>query len=227
MKKSILSIFAISALLFTSCTEDRGTSSESTAQQGDVSSEHLNEGYGNQATGTFGGADESPEMMWMNRAEDIAAQMGTELQLDRDKQDEVQQIIYERERKLGELENDLNYNETARMGGETNNDTQNDMNTNNNTNMDASRSNNAGNVYNNEDGMNDAAATGSSTAETDMNTAKKQIKSETDRELQGVLSAEQFRMYKQNKDKYGGADKGSASGKSNPDGSMNKQHQNK
>ncbi|QCR23567.1 hypothetical protein [Pontibacter sp. SGAir0037] len=212
MKKSILSIFAISTLLFTSCGEN-GTSTEVAESRGEVNSDQIN-GYGQDPAHSSATEDQGPEMVWMDRAENIAGQMARDLQLDRDKQDEVQQIIYERERKLGEAEDELNYSETARMGGESDNDTRNDMSNNNNTNMNADRSNNAGNAYTGNSAVNDEAGNNLDMRESEMNEQRKQIKDETDTQLQEVLSADQFKMYKQNHDKYSTMSSDASSGQS-------------
>lgn len=219
MKKSILSIFAVSALLFSSCGEN-GTSTEVATQQGDVNPNHV-QGYGDMPAHSADGMDQETEMVWMQRAEQTASQMATDLQLDRDAQDNVQQIMYEREKKMAQLGNDYNYSETARMGGQANNDTRNDMNDNNNTNMNVERENNANNAYS-ESGISGDAATNSNMAETEMNTAHSQIKAETERELEGVLSAEQLQKYKQNHEKYGKTHSGSAAGMSSKDGNSAK-----
>ncbi len=170
---------------------------------------------------TSDGMDQESEMVSMKRAEQIASQMASDLQLDKNAQDNVQQIMLEREQKIARLKDDVNYSETARMGGQANNDTHNDMSDNNNTNMNVQRENNANNAYS-ESGESGYAATDSNNAQTEMDAARDQIKADTERALAGVLSAEQLQKYKQNHEKYGKMDAGSAAGTSSNNSSSAK-----
>lgn len=203
MKKSILSIFAVCAIVFSSCTdnpntvggEDKGTSTETQVQTSEVNPNHIR-GYGDQSSNT------DANSMYAQRADQVTSQMATDLQLDEQTQQRVMQVNAKHERRMGELETRYNYSETARMGGEANNDTENDMNNNTNTIMDANRQNNAGNDYAGNEEMDRVGAENMRPSEANMNTERSQIMQETEKELQQVLSPEQFNKYKQNRDSY-------------------------
>jgi hypothetical protein len=228
MKKTFLSIFAISALLFTSCTEDRGTTSEVAENRGEVNPNHIR-GYGDQPAHSSAGMEGTGDMVYMERASQISGQMTTDLQLDEQTQQQVQQVILERERRLGDLDNTYNYSETARMGGQTDNDTyssrelnqERDMNP--NTNMDPIRENNEGNVYREGSALTEEEATSMDRRASDMKSERMQIKQETEQELQAILTAEQYQAYKQNSERYGGMSK---DGDKATKKSVNKAHKN-
>jgi hypothetical protein len=201
MKKVFYSIGLVSVMLFSACTEDRGTTYEvaDANQDENVNPNHIR-GYGDQATADVGQAG---HMEWQENSERFASQMGTDLQLDTETQTRVQQVLLDREQRLGELEDRYSYTETNRMGGQANNDTRNDTSNNPSNNMDSERKNNAGNVYTGESNV---AGDGYNTKqESDMTAERKRIISETDKELQAILTPEQFKEYQKNSKKYMGS----------------------
>ena len=211
-------------MLLASCTEDRGTTYEVADANKDenVNPNHIR-GYGDQATADVGQAG---HMQAQENSERFARQMGTDLQLDPETQTRVQQVLLDREQRIAELEDRYSYTETNRMGGQANNDTRNDSSSNPSTNMDAQRKNNAGNVYTGESNV--AEPGYNNKQESNMTADRKRIISETDKELQAILTPEQFKEYQQNSKKYmeptgstGNSMNSSGSGHTNNSGNMN------
>lgn len=194
-------------MLFASCTEDKGTSTEVADANHD---ENVNpnqiRGYGDEQTAA---ADMDTEADWRQNAEQIAGQMATDMKLDPATQKRVQQVLFERERRMGELEDRYNYTETNRMGGQANNDTRNDTSKNPSTDLDAKRPNNRGNAYEGNSNVNDGTNNNLQMRETEMNSERERIHAATERELKAILSPEQFKKFEQNRAAYTGMNPGS------------------
>ncbi|MFD2248347.1 hypothetical protein [Pontibacter ruber] len=228
MKKVFYSIAIVSAMMFASCGEDRGTTTEvaNANVDEDVNPNHIR-GYGDEASHNTAGMSGDADLGYRQEAEQVASRMASDLKLDQPTQTKVQQVYYDRAKRMGELEDRYNYSETNRMGGQANNDTENDMSDNPNTNMDATRPNNANNAYtgNNNEGeglnanaannknqnaagtsgnnmSNDMSTTGAPMTQSQMESEQKKIMQDTDRQMKEVLTPEQYKQWQQNKSKY-------------------------
>ncbi|SIR33898.1 hypothetical protein [Pontibacter lucknowensis] len=195
MKKIFYSIAVVSAMMFASCSEDRGRTYETADANQD---ENVNQSHirGNEtAMGTTTDMSGS-DAMWRSNSERIAGQMATDMRLDTATQNQVQQVLYERERRLSELE--YNYNETNRMGGQVADEVDNMATTEKDRydmdggTMTDTRTNMNTNTQNNTTGT------------SDLDTQREQIMQETDRELQSILSKEQYSQYREKRANYWG-----------------------
>ncbi|EJF11016.1 hypothetical protein [Pontibacter sp. BAB1700] len=195
MKKIFYSIAVVSAMMFASCSEDRGRTYETADANQD---ENVNQSHirGNEtAMGTTTDMSGS-DAMWRSNSERIAGQMATDMRLDTATQNQVQQVLYERERRLSELE--YNYNETNRMGGQVADEVDNMATTEKDRydmdggTMTDTRTNMNTNTQNNTTGT------------SDLDTQREQIMQETDRELQSILSKEQYSQYQEKRANYWG-----------------------
>ncbi|MHC2990985.1 hypothetical protein OB13_05070 [Pontibacter sp. HJ8] len=207
MKKIFYSIGVVSVMLFASCTEDRGTTTEvADANKDETVNPNQIRGYGEEQTAA---SDMDTEAAWRQNSEQLAGQMATDLKLDTTARKRVQQVLFERERRMGELEDRYNYTETNRMGGQANNDTRNDTSKNPSTNLDAKRPNNQGNAYRGNSNMNDGNNNNLQMRETEMNSERERIQANTEKELKAILSPEQFKKFEQNRASYTGMNPGS------------------
>lgn len=194
MKKVFYSIGLVSIMMFSACTEDRGTTHETADANLD---ENVNRnqvrGYEDDQSAadmtmrSGGMAQATGEEAWQANSEQVANQMATDLQLDAETQNKVQRVLLERERRIGELQGSYNYNETNRMGGQVAEDVDNTATT------DRDRIDTEGGT------MTDIRANS-----TDMNAERELIMADTDRELRAVLSPEQYTKYEQNRVNYSG-----------------------
>lgn len=218
MKKVFYSIGLVSVMMFSACTEDKGTSYETAdANQDENVDRNQIRGYGENETAADMSmrsgdmAQGTGEEAWRANSERIASQMATDLQLDNATQTKVQQVLLERERRLGELQGNYNYSETNRMGGQVAEDVDNTA-TSNRDKMDT-------------DGgtMTDIQAN-----TTDLNAERELILADTDRELRAVLTPEQFTQYEQNRVNYSGmgSDNNNSNNESYNSGSMRNSGQN-
>lgn len=194
MKKVFYSIAIISATMFAACGE-KGTSYETADanQDENVNRSHIrSHGQGQTAAGLTEGSDAT----WRQNAEQISSKMASDLKLDPDAQNRVQQVLYERERRLSELQ--YNLNETNRMGGQVAEDVDNiptrdrDRYDRDGGTMTDTRTNMSGNMETN------------TTAATEMDVQREQIMTETDRELQSILTPQQYRQYQEKRANYWG-----------------------
>lgn len=155
MKKILYSLFALSTLLFTatSCTEDRGTTTEVEESNDDesVNPNHIR-GYGDAEPGGTQPADPEAGQMYGFDIDKLSGEMKADLGVDDDIAAEMVRVYYDRSRQLSELEQ---------------------------------------RVQANADG-----------AGADMEAERKRIDGETDRQVQGILSPEQYKTYQQNRSKY-------------------------
>jgi hypothetical protein len=219
MKKIVYSIAVVSAMLLASCGEDRGTTTEvADANKNEVVNPNQIRGYGDEPSQTTADMQGDADLGYRQEAEQLASRTASDLKLDKQAQTKVQQVYYDRAKRMGELEDRYNYSETNRMGGQTTNDTENDMSDNTNTNMDATRANNANNAYsgnsNEGEGTNANAANKDNKAGNNMNNAtpmtqtqmeseQKKIMEDTDRQMKASLTPEQYKQWQQNRAKYG------------------------
>ncbi|WP_299987354.1 hypothetical protein [uncultured Pontibacter sp.] len=198
MKKIFYSIAVVSAMMFASCSEDRGRTYETADANQD---ENVNQSHirGNEtAMGTTTDMSNS-DAMWRSNSERIAGQMATDMRLDTATQNQVQQVLYERERRLSELE--YNYNETNRMGGQVAEDVDNTATTNKDRyDMDGGTMTDT-RTNMNTNAQNNAAGT---TGATDLDTERERIMQDTDRELQSILTQEQYNQYQEKRANYWG-----------------------
>ena len=122
MKKLLYPILALSPVLFltTSCSEDRGTTTEvvSANEDEDVNPDNIR-GYGDAEPG--GAPPSSPEagQMYGFEADRYSTEFTNDLNLEGDLATEMVKIYYDRDRQLSELEQRYQYSDTARMGGKT------------------------------------------------------------------------------------------------------------
>ncbi|WP_125185274.1 hypothetical protein [Botryobacter ruber] len=195
MKKVIYSIFSVSVLLFASCSEDRGTTTEvADANEDEVVNQSNIRGFGDEIGKDVGANTPSTVADYRERSEHITEQMATDLQLDEPAQQRVSAIIYDRERRLGELEGRYNFSETNRMGGRVMDE--NDM----GTRMEDPMMQDKTSTTTDTRMMDDAG-----TMERDntaMTAERKKIMADADKELKSVLTAEQYNKFVQNRTKY-------------------------
>ncbi|WP_242916260.1 hypothetical protein [Pontibacter liquoris] len=219
MKKVLYTIVASSAIFFaTSCnTKEKGTSTEVASANDDenVDPDHIR-GYGNNPSQTATGTEEGAPELYRKRAEIVAGQMASDLNLDQPTQNKVMQVLLTREQQIGQLGNTATANASGNMGGEPRNDTENDTATNKNTTSDPNRPNNKGDVYagnaankgaNEQQGsgnVSNPTGTGSTQQPSAQNTenARKNIIAQTDKELKAILTPEQWTKYEKNRGKY-------------------------
>ena len=113
MKKIFYSIFALSVLLFssTSCTEDRGTTTEVADSNEDesVNPDHIR-GYGDAEPGGTAPADPAAGQMYGFDRDKFSQQVTADLGLEGNLATEMVQVYYDRNRQLSELEQRLQTN---------------------------------------------------------------------------------------------------------------------
>jgi hypothetical protein len=198
MKKVFYSITILSAMLFASCSEDRGRTYETADANRD---ENVNPGHirGNEtAMGTTTDMSGS-DAMWRSNSQRIAGQMATDMRLDTTTQNRVQQVLYERERRLSELETNYNYSETNRMGGQVAEDVDNTATTERN------RIDRDGGTMTDTRGNMGTNMQGNVTTDaTNLQVERERIMEDTDRELQSILTQEQYRQYQERRANYWG-----------------------
>ena len=182
-------------MMFASCSEDRGKTYETADANND---ENVNQSHirGNE-TAMGSNADMSnSDAAWRSNSERIAGLMATDMRLDTTTQNRVQQVLYERERRLSELE--FNYNETSRMGGQVAEDVDNTATT------ERARYDRDGGTMTDMRGNMNTNTQDNTTAASDLDTRREKIMEETDRELQSILSQEQYRQYQEKRANYWG-----------------------
>ncbi|MBX0332685.1 hypothetical protein K3G39_05490 [Pontibacter sp. HSC-14F20] len=195
MKKVFYSIAIMSAMLFASCSEDRGKTYETADANQDENVNQSNIRGNETAMGTTTDMSGS-DAMWRSNSERIASQMATDMSLDTTTQNRVRQVLYERERRLSELE--FNYNETNRMGGQVAEDIDNMATT------EKDRYDKDGGTMTDTRGNMNTNTQDNTTAASNLDTQREQIMEETDRELQSILSKEQYRQYQEKRANYWG-----------------------
>lgn len=192
MKKTLYSIGLVCAMLFTACSEDKGTSTEVADSNDNVTVDPNNiNDYDQPGTAGSTTSTQYTDATYQQNAQEVTDQMRSDLQLDDATATEVTRIYYNRNRQLGDLEQGSSFSSTERMGGRTN-ETR-DMNGGNTTGTGTDMNNNNNTMGNNADTNNIG-----NTTETD----RSQIDKTTDRELRNVLTPEQYRKYEQNRDRY-------------------------
>lgn len=181
--------------MFASCTEDRGKTYETADANQD---ERVNQSHirGNDMAMGSDTDMSNSDAAWRSNSERIAGQMATDLRLDTTTQNRVQQVLYERERRLSELE--FNYNETNRMGGQVAEEVDNMATT------EKKRYDQDGGTMTDTRGNMNTNTQNNTTAASDLDTQREQIMEETDRELQNILSQEQYRQYQEKRANYWG-----------------------
>lgn len=121
MKKIFYSFFALSALLFsaTSCTEDRGTTTEVVDSNEDesVNPDHIR-GYGDAEPGGMPPSSPEADQMYGFDRDKFSQQVTTDLGLEGNVATEIVQVYYDRNRQLSELEERFQANATSRSGGQ-------------------------------------------------------------------------------------------------------------
>ncbi|MDO6392147.1 hypothetical protein Q4E40_18575 [Pontibacter sp. BT731] len=203
MKKVFYSIAIVSAMMFTSCTEDRGKTYETADSNNDENVNQSNIRGTDAAMGTTTDMSNSGDMAmansdaaWRSNATRIAGQMATDMRLDTTTQNRVEQVLYERERRLSELE--FNYNETNRMGGQVAEDVDNMATT------EKKRYDRDGGSMTDTRGNMNTNTQNNTTAASNLDTQREQIMEKTDNELQSILSKEQYRQYQEKRANYWG-----------------------
>ncbi len=198
-------------MMFASCSEDRGRTYETADanQDENVNRSHIrgNETAMGGTTTDMSGDD----AMWRSNSQRIAGQMATDMRLDTTTQNRVQQVLYERERRLSELETNYNYSETNRMGGQVAEDVD------NTATRDRNRMDRDGGTMTDTRGNMNTNTQNNTTDATNLQTERERIMEDTDRELQSILSQEQYRQYQERRANYWGM---------NNDGTNQMQNQN-
>lgn len=185
MKKTLYSICFASAILFASCTEDRGTTQE-VADANDkeyVDPNHINDFENKDITST-GNLAANTEEAHMERSREISSKMAADLKLDKATQDKVASIFLERDKMLGDIDESYNVSATNHMGGQAESEVDGSMA------ADPMQNNNATNAP--EAGENDAQLT----------EMRSTIIEDADKDLRAVLTDEQFKKFEQNRSKY-------------------------
>ncbi|PVY38518.1 hypothetical protein [Pontibacter virosus] len=195
MKKVFYSIAIVSAMMFASCSEDRGRTYETADANQD---ENVNQSHIRGSEEAMGSTSDmaNSDAAWRSNSERIASQMATDMRLDTTTQNRVQQVLYERERRLSELE--YNYNETSRMGGQVAEEVDNMATT------EKKRYDKDGGTMTDIRTNTNTDTQNNTTAASDLDTQREQIMEETDRELQSILSQEQYRQYQEKRANYWG-----------------------
>jgi hypothetical protein len=178
MKKVFYSIALVSAMMLASCSEDRGTTGEVAE-----TNEHVNPTQirGNETAVNAEDAD----AVWRQNSERVSDRMAADMKLDPETQKRVQQVLYEHEKRLNELEGNYNYSETNRMGGQVAEDVD-KMATTDRNRID----------------KNGGTATDMRSNTSDINAERELINADTDRELEAILTPEQYQMYVMNRANY-------------------------
>lgn len=218
--------------MLASCSEHRGNRGTTYETADANKNEHVNpnqiRGYGKDET--VADMTQGTEDAWRLNSQQISTRMAADLQLDPETRNKVEQVISNRERRLHDLDQQYNYSATNRMGGQASNDTRNDTSDNPSMQMDANRPNNQGNAYagNNKMGGNQTSNqqqdTNQQIAGANMDSNRQQVMADADRELKGILSADQYKKYEQNRASYtaaaaGDSKKTNASGIAAPNNS--------
>jgi hypothetical protein len=185
MKKVFYSIAIISAMMFASCTEDRGRTHEvaDANRNENVNPSHIRDYDDDRIVATD--MNQEPDAVWRQNSERVSERMATDMQLDADARNRVQQVLYQHEKRLNELEGQYNYSETNRMGGQVAEDVD------NTATRDRNRIDRDGGTM-----------TDTRTSSVDMNAEREIIIADTERELRSVLTPEQYGMYERNKANY-------------------------
>ncbi|MDX5420047.1 MAG: hypothetical protein LPK09_12595 [Hymenobacteraceae bacterium] len=182
MKKVFYSIAIVSAMMLASCSEDRGTTHEVADTNENVNPSHIR-GYGENQTAADMGQE--PDAIWRQNSERVSGQMAADMKLDAETKNKVQQVLYEHEKRLDELEGNYNYSETNRMGGQVEEDVD-----------------NMATVDKNQIDRDGGTATDMRTNTVDINAERELIIADTDRELEAILTPAQYQMYVANRANY-------------------------
>ncbi|MCP2043415.1 hypothetical protein [Pontibacter sp. HSC-36F09] len=202
MKKVFYSIAIVSAMMFASCSEDRGKTYETADANNDENVNQSNirgtEAARSATTDMSNSGDmaANSDVAWHSNATRIAGQMATDMRLDTTTQNRVEQVVYERERRLSELQ--FNYNETNRMGGQVAEDVDNMATT------EKDRYDKDGGTMTDTRGNMNTNTQNNTTAASNLDTQREQIMEKTDKELQSILSKEQYRQYQEKRANYWG-----------------------
>lgn len=203
MKKILYPIFAISTMLFaTSCKEgmndNRGTTTEVVGANDDenVDPEHIRD-YGTTPGASATTGDTDADEQYRADADELTAQVTTDLKLDDQTKERVQQVYYNRNKKLGDLRQGNNSSAANRMNSNTSGS---DLGT-GGTNTDAApiEPNTIDTLRADANAGTNNSATMSAT---DTEAARKHINDEADRQLQAILTPEQWNLYQQNRTRY-------------------------
>jgi hypothetical protein len=206
MKKVFYSIAIVSAMMFASCTEDRGRTYETADANQDesVNRSHIRGNETAMGAGTGTDMTTGSDATWRTNSERISGQMATDMQLDDQTRSRVQQTLYERERRLSELEGQYNFNETNRMGGQVAEDVDNTA-TSERDRIDRD----GGTMTDTRGNMNMSTTTDAGNTElTEMEAERRLIMTDTDRELESILTPEQYRQYQEKRAIYWGTTEG-------------------
>ncbi|TXK23465.1 hypothetical protein FVR03_22580 [Pontibacter qinzhouensis] len=184
MKKTLYSICCASALLFASCTEDRGTTAEvaDANENEQVNQNHLNTSE-NQTIASTGGFEANTEEAHLERSQEISSKMAADLKLDKTTKEKVASIFYERDKMLGDIDESYNVSATNRMGGQAEAEVDGSATA-------PTQNNNAGNMP--EANENNAELT----------QMRSTIIEDADKDLRAALTAEQFKKFEDNRSNY-------------------------
>jgi hypothetical protein len=201
MKKVFYSIAIVSAMMFASCTEDRGRTHETADANYDenVNRSHIRGSETAMGAGTATDMTTGSDAPLHHNSERLAAQMASDMQLDDQTRSRVQQTLQERERRLNELEGQYSLNETTRMGGQVAEDVDNTA-TSERDRIDRD----GGTMTDTRGHMNTGVADENTTELTDMEAERRLIMTDTERELESILTPEQYRQYQEKRTLYWG-----------------------
>lgn len=169
MKKPFFILLCAGGLIISACNEDRGTTTETNdpARRTEGPTPEMSSEVNNTS-------------LHREQADKIATQMATDLQLDEQSRNRVQQVYYNRAVRIGDLEKKNNTSVSNR---------------------DAELNNNVG-VSNNA-GTDDATGARIGTEDNPaMDEELQTIQKETEEALRGALTPDQFKRYQANRSKY-------------------------
>ncbi|MBF9251980.1 hypothetical protein I2I11_01610 [Pontibacter sp. 172403-2] len=191
MKKICYSIFAVCTIFFaTSCnTDEKGTSMEvaDANNNEDVDPEHIRDYAAIPGSETNTDIDEQ----YRSNADEMTAQVAADLQLNDGTKSRVRDVYYNRSKKLGDLRNGNTAGSSS--GGS-------DVGTGSASRGDAPIEANTVDTLRAD--ANAQANNNTTMPAADMEAARQRINDEANRQLQTILTPEQWKMYEQNRAKY-------------------------
>jgi len=200
MKKILYSILAISTMFFaTSCREDmndnRGTTTEvvDANNKEDVDPEHIREYDATPGASATTGETDADEQYRTN-ADEITTQVAADLKLNTDTKARVRDVYYNRNKRLGDLSG------ASAANASSSNTSGSDVGTGGSNTADAPIEPNTVDTLRADANAQANSSTGISA--TDPAAARKRINEESERQLQTILTPEQWKTYQQNRTKY-------------------------
>lgn len=171
----------LAMLPLSSCTEEEGTSAEALAGDEEANSQQDSQPRDtNRAALAPNLHVADPEQMYRAHADSVATQMAQDMQLDEVQTEEVARVFYDLSRQLHELDQEYNYSETNRMGGQADEGTE-----------------------SNEQAVRDSVQESPpQMSHIDLETERKRVNDAAEAELKSILTPEQYTRYRQHRTRY-------------------------